>query len=182
MLIKTLAPLEITIGAASTEIPAHAITDVPPAIAATLRQADHATSELEDKRLPSDLPTATVEITHLDAADASTDGDRVRIAANRFLVASTYAIGTAPALANQRDVFRVNAGCQWVPATVAEAIIAAGAGERAPWFCETSADAGVAFDDDAAPLNLWAEDTPTDPLRPRLGNAPKATVHLWSVD
>ncbi|KJS13692.1 MAG: hypothetical protein VR78_11005 [Hoeflea sp. BRH_c9] len=181
MLIKTLAPLEITIGAASIEIAAYAVIDVPPSIAFSLRQAGHATDELETAPLPSALPVAPVTITDLDADEASERGGFVRIAVNRFVLASTHAIGTPADLANLRAVYRINELCAWVPATVAEAIVTAGAGQRVPWFVQTSADAGITFDPTAAPLEPWAEAAPTDRLRQRLGNSPDATLHPWTA-
>ncbi|SOE18847.1 hypothetical protein SAMN05877838_3791 [Hoeflea halophila] len=178
MLIRTLAPLVIQIGSFNTTLPAGDIERAPPAIGRALVNAGHATRELEVPAGWAGDKPAPVTITDLALEDASAFGDSVRIAASRRVTASTYTIGTAPTLANQRDLIRLSSRAEWVPVTVAAEIIAAGAGERVPWFV----DKATAFDHAADPVEVWAEDTPTDPHRARLGNDPAASVHPWSAD
>ncbi len=177
MLIRTTADLTIEIGAHTTEIPENTIERVPLAVGKVLINSGHATRTLEiPAGFAGDKP-APVTVSDLALEDASQFGDGVRIACNRRVVASTYTIGTAPTLANQRDIFRLTSRAEWVPVTVADAIIAAGAGERVPWFTDEAA----AFNHSADPVEVWAEDTPTDPLRPGLGNDPAASVHPWTA-
>lgn len=177
MPIRTRAPLIIEIGAHTTTIPAGDILQAPPKIEHSLVLAGLG-GELE---IPSgwagDKPSP-VTVSDISLEDASSFGDSVRIACNKRVVATTHTIGETPSLANQRDIFRLTNRAAWVPQTVAAAIIAAGACERAPWFVEKAA----AFDHTADPVEVWAEDTPTDPHRPRLGNDPAASLHPWSAD
>lgn len=178
MLIKTTAPLTITIGSFTTTIPAGDIERVPVAVGKALINAGHASRTLETPAGWAGDKPSTVTVSSITLEDASTFGDSVRIACSRRAVATTHTIGETPSLANVRDLIRLANRAEWVPATVADAIIAAGAGERVPWFTDEAA----AFDHAADPVEVWAEDTPTDPGRARLGNDPAASLHPWSAE
>ena len=177
MLIKTLSPLTIQIGTASTEIPAGDIERVPIPVGKALVNAGHATRALEPvARWAGDKPAA-VTVTDISLEDASTFGNSVRVACNRRVIATTHTIGESPSLANVRDLIRLTSRAEWVPQTVADAIVAAGAGERVPWWVE-KADT---YDHTAAPVEVSVEDTPTDPHRANLGNDAGSSVHPWTA-
>lgn len=177
MLIRTLAPLTIEIGAYTTTIPAGDIERVPPAIGRALVKAGHGGKLEITAGWAGDKP-APVTITDITLEDASQFGDSVRIACNRRVIATTHTIGETPSLANVRDLFRLTNRAEWVPQTVAAEIINANAGERVPWWVEAAA----AYDHTSDPVYLSVADTPTDPDRASRGNQEGITIHPWSAE